>query len=199
MGRVFADVFGDLFNVDSKVWRSVGTLVAKPGRLTRRYLDGQRARFTPPFRMYLVTSLVFFLMFSVERGADPAVPAAAPAQTEAQTNADAPAAGAQAPTPERAREGVQIIVEGDQWSCNLVGLNAPAFLRERLQAACAQIERDGTSFERALVDNVPVMMLVFIPVIAVIMRALYLFARRKYVEHLLFFAHVHTLFFWPAS
>jgi hypothetical protein len=33
------------------------------------------------------------------------------------------------------------------------------------------------------------------PIIAAIMRVLYLFARRKYVEHLLFFAHVHTFFF----
>jgi hypothetical protein len=39
------------------------------------------------------------------------------------------------------------------------------------------------------------MMLVFIPIVAAIMRVLYLFARRKYVEHLLFFAHVHTFFF----
>jgi hypothetical protein len=195
LGRVLADGFGDLVNVDSKIWRSVGTLVAQPGRLTRRYLDGQRARFTPPFRMYLVTSLVFFLIFSLERGADPAAPAATPAQTAAETNAAAPAPGVQAPTPERAGEGIQIILEGDQWSCNLFDRDLPLGLRERLVAACATIERDDTSFTRALVDNVPVMMLIFIPIMAVIMRVLYLFARRKYVEHLLFFAHVHTFFF----
>ena len=39
------------------------------------------------------------------------------------------------------------------------------------------------------------MMLVFIPLVAAIMKVLYLFARRKYVEHLVFFLHVHTFFF----
>jgi hypothetical protein len=33
-----------------------------PGKLTRDYLEGRRARFMPPFRMYLVLSIVFFLV-----------------------------------------------------------------------------------------------------------------------------------------
>jgi len=39
------------------------------------------------------------------------------------------------------------------------------------------------------------MMLLFIPVIAGLMKLLYAFSRRKYVEHLVFFVHVHTFFF----
>jgi hypothetical protein len=62
------------------------------------------------------------------------------------------------------------------------------------------VEENGpASFQRAFIDNVPVMMLVFIPIAAAIMKLLYLFARRKYVEHVLFFAHVHTLFFLLAT
>ena len=69
-------------------------------------------------------------------------------------------------------------------------------LRARFEAACRKIEDDGgESFGRAFADNFSVMMLVFIPIVAAIMKVLYLFARRKYVEHLLFFLHVHTLFF----
>ncbi len=71
-------------------------------------------------------------------------------------------------------------------------------LRQRLVAACAELEGDNTSFARAFGDNVPVMMLVFIPIVAAITRVLYLFAHRKYVEHLLFFLHVHTFFFLTA-
>jgi hypothetical protein len=56
------DAFGDLFELDSRLWRTLVPLVARPGRLTREYLEGRRARFMPPFRMYLVLSLVFFLV-----------------------------------------------------------------------------------------------------------------------------------------
>jgi hypothetical protein len=56
------DAFGDLFELDSRLWRTLIPLLARPGRLTREYLEGRRARFMPPFRMYLVLSLVFFLV-----------------------------------------------------------------------------------------------------------------------------------------
>jgi len=43
--QLLADAFGDLFNFDSRLWRSLLALAFKPGRLTRYYLAG-RARAT---------------------------------------------------------------------------------------------------------------------------------------------------------
>ena len=59
--ELIADAFGDLFELDSRLWRTLIPLVIRPGKLTRDYLKGRRARYMPPFRMYLVLSLVFFL------------------------------------------------------------------------------------------------------------------------------------------
>lgn len=56
------DAFGDLFELDSRLWQTLVPLLARPGRLTREYLEGRRARYMPPFRMYLVLSLVFFVV-----------------------------------------------------------------------------------------------------------------------------------------
>lgn len=56
------DAFGDLFELDSRLWRTLIPLLGRPGRLTRDYLEGRRARYMPPFRMYLVLSLAFFLV-----------------------------------------------------------------------------------------------------------------------------------------
>ena len=56
------DAFGDLFELDSRLWRTLIPLLAKPGQLTRDYLEGRRARYMPPFRMYLVLSLIFFVI-----------------------------------------------------------------------------------------------------------------------------------------
>jgi hypothetical protein len=56
------DAFGDLFELDSRLWRTLIPLFARPGILTRDYLEGRRARFMPPFRTYLVLSIIFFLV-----------------------------------------------------------------------------------------------------------------------------------------
>ncbi len=60
--ELIRDAFGDLFELDSRIWRTLLPLVIRPGRLTRDYLLGRRARFMPPFRTYLVISVVFFLV-----------------------------------------------------------------------------------------------------------------------------------------
>ena len=51
----------DTFALDSRLWRSVPLLLFRPGRMTRNYLDGKRARYVPPFRMFLLASVLFFL------------------------------------------------------------------------------------------------------------------------------------------
>lgn len=44
-------------------------------------------------------------------------------------------------------------------------------------------------------ENIPKMMFIFLPLIAVVMFVLYLGSGRFYVEHLLFFVHFHAFFF----
>jgi len=60
--ELIRDAFGDLFELDSRLWQTLVPLVIRPGQLTRDYLLGRRARFMPPFRTYLVLSVVFFLI-----------------------------------------------------------------------------------------------------------------------------------------
>ena len=56
------EAFGDLLELDSRLWRTLLPLALRPGQLTRDYLEGRRARFMPPFRTYLVLSIFFFLI-----------------------------------------------------------------------------------------------------------------------------------------
>ena len=60
--ELIRDAFGDLFELDSRLWQTLLPLVIRPGQLTRDYLLGRRARFMPPFRTYRVLSVVFFLI-----------------------------------------------------------------------------------------------------------------------------------------
>ena len=65
----------------------------------------------------------------------------------------------------------------------------------RLREACRKIVADAKSFGRALFQNTPKMMFIFLPLIAALMFVLYLGSGRYYVEHLLFFVHYHAFFF----
>src|SRR5581483_6144964 len=55
----------DLTHADSRIWRTIGALLFKPGFLTTEFLAGRRARYLPPIRLYLVTSVLFFLLFAI--------------------------------------------------------------------------------------------------------------------------------------
>ena len=56
-----ASSIGDMFALDGRLWRSLPMLLLRPGRMTREYIEGRRARFVPPFRLFLLTSVIFFL------------------------------------------------------------------------------------------------------------------------------------------
>jgi len=60
--ELLSDAFGDLFELDSRIWRTLVPLLLRPGKLTYEYLQGRRACFMPPFRTYIVLSLLFFLV-----------------------------------------------------------------------------------------------------------------------------------------
>jgi len=70
MWELTRDMVGDLADLDSRIWRSLIPLLFKPGHLTADYLQGRRARYMPPFRMYLVLSILFFLLMSVFHDSD---------------------------------------------------------------------------------------------------------------------------------
>ncbi|ATQ42630.1 DUF3667 domain-containing protein [Caulobacter mirabilis] len=50
-----------MFHVDGRLWRTVPRLFLDPGRLSKEYFDGKRARHVPPFRTFLVSLLIFIL------------------------------------------------------------------------------------------------------------------------------------------
>jgi hypothetical protein len=56
------ELMSDFLDLDSRFARTIKPLLFKPGRLTRDYLDGRRFRYTPPMRLYLFSSIAFFLL-----------------------------------------------------------------------------------------------------------------------------------------
>src|SRR5690606_24846872 len=59
------DFIGDLFNYDSRFFRTMHPLLLKPGWVTTEYLRGRRQKYLPPVRMYIFASLLFFFVAAI--------------------------------------------------------------------------------------------------------------------------------------
>lgn len=57
---VLGDFFDTVFNIDSRVLRTLGPLLARPGFLSLEYFAGRRVRYVTPMRLFLFLSLVAF-------------------------------------------------------------------------------------------------------------------------------------------
>lgn len=57
----FHDLVHGVLHVEGKIWNTLPLLVWKPGELTRRYIDGERARFVSPIALFLFS---VFLMYA---------------------------------------------------------------------------------------------------------------------------------------
>ena len=56
------------FSIDGRIARTLPDLMLRPGRMTRAYLDGKRARFIPAFRLYVLASLILFVVMPLITG-----------------------------------------------------------------------------------------------------------------------------------
>ncbi|WP_430816610.1 DUF3667 domain-containing protein [Carboxylicivirga sp. RSCT41] len=61
---MIADFMGTIITFDTRLVKTLVTILFKPGFLTVDYLAGKRARYMPPFRFYLFISFVMFLLMS---------------------------------------------------------------------------------------------------------------------------------------
>ena len=57
----FREFFSNLFSYDSRLSHTISALF-RPGKISKDYIEGKRARYANPFRFYLSISILFFLI-----------------------------------------------------------------------------------------------------------------------------------------
>lgn len=162
---------------DSRLWRTLYLLWFKPGKLTQEFVAGRRAAYLPPFRLYLVLSILFFLAASISN-------------THTHTKFvgfDNSGAVVTDTTPTQCAK-----VNATPFSVRLFGTDwAP-----RIKHACGEIARDnGDNLFHVALGVAPKAMFIFLPLIALLHMLLYRRPRHRYAVHLLFFLYVHAFFF----
>jgi hypothetical protein len=58
----FHEAFHELAHFDGKILLTLKTLLFRPGVLTREFIEGRRAQYITPVRLYLVVSAIFFFL-----------------------------------------------------------------------------------------------------------------------------------------
>jgi len=62
--KLIKDFFDHHLDLDSRIFRTIKYLIFYPGFLTIEYWDGKRTRYIPPFKIYLLTSFLYFFSYS---------------------------------------------------------------------------------------------------------------------------------------
>jgi hypothetical protein len=196
VGVLFHDAWHVITHVDGRFWQTLYTLLLRPGRLTQEYFAERRARYLPPVRLYLVLSVLFFALGPIgpRGGGETRV---APPRSDVRMAADAqlahPLAREEAASVSAANAGNRLNLEFTD--CAKI-TSSFKWLENPLRQACERnVALGGAPVRAAFVANIPKMMFVFLPLLAVVMLLMYWRPRRYYVEHLVFFLHTHAAMF----
>ena len=65
VGHLLSETVESLTHADSRLWRTLWLLLSRPGFLTAEFFAGRRERYLPPVRLYIVLSVVFFLLLTL--------------------------------------------------------------------------------------------------------------------------------------
>ena len=64
LGGVFHDFLHGITHFDGKTWKTLPMLLFRPGKLTRDYIEGKRARYVAPVPLFLLVVFLMFFVFS---------------------------------------------------------------------------------------------------------------------------------------
>ena len=210
------DVFVDTLAIDGKLAKTVFLLLSRPGRLARRYLDGKRVSYSPPFRLYLFASVFFFLAaFSIveigsvdpedlaitdemmlEIEASDPVTARQLRELAEQQNAAREADGAADAEgeQEQSREGVSLSLAESRWDD--ANYDGPAWLEpylKRMFEAGQRAVQDPRLFVSESRQNLPRVLLLAPVIYALVLLLLYVYRRKFYVyDHFVISLYMHA-------
>ena len=178
----------DHLSLDTALPRSVFNLLFKPGRLTQLYLEGKRASYVPPLRMYLVVSLIFFVIFQIKP----------PDVTETPVYIAGELVGPVKPTPAgetRLKTSFEIFSPPEEatWLTVLIEDELLAGKKKRFKEMDPQdlVNQLAHGLQR----HAKLGIFVFLPLLALALRLLFLRSGSLYFDHVIFALHFQSFLF----
>jgi hypothetical protein len=218
------ELLEDFLDFDSRFMRTIKPLLFRPGKLTRDYLDGKRFRYVPPLRLYIFSSIAFFFLAAIlasnsikintETNDEGNVVKSIQLETEDKEKLNQAlekldpelAAEVQANMEELEEDDDDTIQFNDEpWDRETNPLLVPFlpdWINDRINDEIAESPQKGQEIEanpNLITDKIfellPATMFVLLPIVALLLKFWYLFAKKYYVEHLIFALHNHSFIF----
>ncbi|AYA38153.1 DUF3667 domain-containing protein [Hymenobacter oligotrophus] len=223
-GHLVEETLEGLFHFDSKFFRTLGLLLFRPGRLTRKFNLGHRVAYVPPIRLYVFVSFVFFLLVGLLMGHDErrlvdttaqaseaasaALDSTRAAVVKARPNLDASLLMRAASSPDsievgRVRFGT---AELERYARNPSPARTDSLIRSKgatptfwnrlaLRQWARVRESTVDQVRQRITKNASVSMFVLMPLFALLLKGVYARRKRLYINHLVFSLHLHCFLF----
>ena len=175
VAEMIGDAWHELSGYDGRIARTVRMLVQRPGALTVETLEGRRARYLSPVRLYLIASLAYFLCAA-------AVP-----------NLRTPDAAVMPGS------NINIQMDGSGRVTGLSDENRDQALKQLdrapwwAQRLMRPVLLDPQQFRSRFLQTLPRVLFALVPVFAAIVALFY--RQRRITQHLIFAVHLHAIVF----
>lgn len=182
---LIGETISDTFTLDGRLARTLPVLLFRPGRLTKQYTAGKRARYVPPFRLFLIASLVFYLaLFAL-------VPPGQFINVDEETRAEIAEELRDVDTleeledlPETARERLE--------RAN-ISVDAPGDFRDDIENQVVAVLDNQQQFAAQLENWLPRLSILIVPMTIVAFCILHIWRRKLFVyDHAVHALHLHS-------
>lgn len=182
----------DYFHIDGGFFKSIVPLLFKPGWLTKKYLEGKRMQYIHPFKMLLFLTIVYFLLISIDNNKSGD-------KTDKIKEQKYLNLGNKPEDKLILTDSIieQINKQGIERYVDSVEPDANWFVR---QIAIKSIKAGNTDNDilfskETYIHKSTKLVFVLIPLLALILKLLYIRRKKLYYDHLIFSVHVHSFLF----
>lgn len=203
----FDEYFSSAFSYDSRLRHTIVSILFKPGKISKEYIEGKRIKYANPFRFYLSVSIIFFILNSFfinttkitnnfnRKETEKTVINYSETQLEAMNRPTAfwnrldMYAAYYLKTKEMTPDvALDSLVHKKT--------NYTKYLYKRATKISDLKEANGaTPLLKFIFDKLPLIIFFFLPIFALAIRILYIRKPFNYMEHLIFTFHTQTMFF----
>jgi hypothetical protein len=220
VGRLALEFFKEAIDLDSRFFKSIKPLFLELGKLTQYFLAGKRRSFISPIQLYVFSSFLFFFTLNLPGIQNNKINFGSEDKTDSVQNA-AQSTLNKSVLQEQKKIGkdnlgmevnfgdfdVDTEAEYDSLQRSLDGAQRDSWFKQVLKKRALRLQenskKDKIAYARLVSENfgknLPTVVFLLIPLLALLLKILYRKSNYFYVEHLIFSVHIYSFAFLACS
>ena len=205
--HLLVESVGDFFHFNSKFFATLRPLFFRPGYLTNEYLQGKRARYFQPFKLFLFISFLYFVTAGLMNHKDKISDQQVVATSNSKQDSNAIKIDSGSYTLRlRGVNAKAITIPDDSLRIRVrkyglnqfVNLNYPRaswYARFLIKQVIKNRLQGSSTFSENMQKTIPKLIFILIPFIALLLKLLYIRKKIPYFNHIIFSLHFLSFVF----